>query len=69
MDRRRRIGMVTMMIVIFVRRTIMMIIMIMIIIDDGNLYQVVLLDHGMYRRLHESFRRSYCNLWKAFMTR
>jgi len=28
MDRRRRIGMVTMMIVIFVRRTIMMIIMI-----------------------------------------
>lgn len=32
-------------------------------------FQVVLLDHGMYRRLNETFRASYCNLWKAFMTR
>ena len=32
-------------------------------------FQVVLLDHGMYRRLDENFRISYCNLWKAFMTR
>lgn len=32
-------------------------------------FQVVLLDHGMYRRLSETFRHSYCQLWKAFMTR
>ncbi len=32
-------------------------------------YQVVLLDHGMYRRLSETFRYSYCQLWRAFMTR
>jgi aarF domain-containing kinase len=32
-------------------------------------FEVVVLDHGMYRRMNEKFRRSYCNLWKAFMTR
>ncbi|TFJ81782.1 hypothetical protein NSK_007030 [Nannochloropsis salina CCMP1776] len=32
-------------------------------------FEVVLLDHGLYRRLDESFRQSYCNLWKAFVTR
>lgn len=32
-------------------------------------WQVVVLDHGMYRRLREDVRRSYGSLWKAFMTR
>jgi len=32
-------------------------------------HQVVLLDHGMYRRLDPAFRLCYCNLWKAFLTR
>ncbi|CAM9439664.1 unnamed protein product, partial [Ectocarpus sp. 8 AP-2014] len=31
--------------------------------------QVVLLDHGMYRRLDPDFRLTYSKLWKAFMTR
>lgn len=31
--------------------------------------QVVLLDHGMYRRLEPDFRLTYSRLWKAFMTR
>lgn len=30
--------------------------------------QLVLLDHGMYRRLTPSFRRSYCSLWHALLT-
>ncbi|CAM9814234.1 unnamed protein product [Ectocarpus sp. 8 AP-2014] len=32
-------------------------------------HQVVLLDHGMYRRLDPDFRLTYSKLWKAFMTR
>eukprot|EP00611_Tribonema_gayanum_P025494 TRINITY_DN5810_c0_g1_i1.p1 TRINITY_DN5810_c0_g1~~TRINITY_DN5810_c0_g1_i1.p1 ORF type:complete len:579 (+),score=201.65 TRINITY_DN5810_c0_g1_i1:150-1886(+) len=32
-------------------------------------HQVVLLDHGMYRRLEPDFRLAYCRLWKAFLTR
>eukprot|EP00752_Nemacystus_decipiens_P004907 g4466.t1 len=32
-------------------------------------HQVVLLDHGMYRRLEPDFRLTYSRLWKAFMTR
>lgn len=32
-------------------------------------FEVVLLDHGLYRRLGETFRQSYCNLWKALMLR
>ncbi|CAM9109096.1 unnamed protein product [Pylaiella littoralis] len=32
-------------------------------------HQVVLLDHGMYRRLESDFRLTYSNLWKAFLTR
>jgi predicted unusual protein kinase regulating ubiquinone biosynthesis (AarF/ABC1/UbiB family) len=32
-------------------------------------HQVVLLDHGMYRRLDPDFRLTYCQLWKAFLTR
>ncbi|CAM9664002.1 unnamed protein product [Chrysoparadoxa australica] len=31
-------------------------------------HQIVILDHGMYRRLDGNFRHNYCNLWKAFMT-
>lgn len=27
--------------------------------------QVVLLDHGLYRRLDDAFRRDYCRLWQA----
>ena len=30
--------------------------------------QLVLLDHGMYRRLEPHFRRSYCALWQALLT-
>lgn len=30
--------------------------------------QLVLLDHGMYRRLDPNFRRSYCELWHALLT-
>eukprot|EP00127_Corallochytrium_limacisporum_P004931 Clim_evm5s195 gene=Clim_evmTU5s195 len=30
--------------------------------------QLVLLDHGLYRELEESFRYHYCRLWKALMT-
>ncbi|CAN0316469.1 unnamed protein product, partial [Phaeothamnion confervicola] len=32
-------------------------------------HEVVLLDHGMYRRLDPGFRHAYCRLWKAFVTR
>ncbi len=31
--------------------------------------KVVLLDHGMYRRLDPKLRTDNCKLWKAFMTR
>ena len=31
-------------------------------------HRLVLLDHGMYRRLEPSFRHSYCQLWKALLT-
>lgn len=30
--------------------------------------QLVLLDHGLYRDLTESFRRSYCRLWGALVS-
>ena len=30
--------------------------------------EIVLLDHGMYRRLDPSFRITYCNLWKGLLT-
>lgn len=29
--------------------------------------QLVLLDHGLYRRLTDSFRRDYCRLWQAII--
>jgi len=29
--------------------------------------QVVLLDHGLYRQLNDSFRRDYCRLWRALV--
>jgi aarF domain-containing kinase len=31
-------------------------------------HQVIILDHGMYRRLQSGFRSAYSELWKAFMT-
>lgn len=31
-------------------------------------HQLVLLDHGMYRRLDPQFRYAYCMLWKSFVT-
>jgi aarF domain-containing kinase len=31
--------------------------------------QLVLLDHGIYRELDDNFRRTYCDLWKAMLTR
>lgn len=33
-----------------------------------NRPQVVLLDHGLYRQLGDSFRRDYCRLWHALIT-
>ena len=35
----------------------------------GGGMQLVLLDHGMYRELGESFRRSYCALWVRLLSR
>ena len=29
--------------------------------------QIVLLDHGLYRQLNDSFRRDYCRLWRALV--
>lgn len=31
-------------------------------------FDIVLLDHGMYRRLDESFRSNYCKLWAGLVT-
>jgi len=31
-------------------------------------YELLLLDHGMYRRLEPAFRRAHCRLWKALLT-
>lgn len=36
-------------------------------IDNGP--QLVILDHGMYRRLTPTFRIAYCQLWQALLTR
>jgi aarF domain-containing kinase len=32
-----------------------------------NKPQIVLLDHGLYRELKDSFRRDYCRLWRALV--
>jgi len=32
-----------------------------------NSPQIVLLDHGLYRELKDSFRRDYCRLWRALV--
>jgi aarF domain-containing kinase len=34
-----------------------------------NKTQLVVLDHGMYRRLTPKFRVAYCKLWRALLTR
>jgi len=31
-------------------------------------FDIVLLDHGMYRRLGETFRSNYCTLWAGLVT-
>lgn len=31
-------------------------------------FDIVLLDHGMYRRLDERFRSGYCNLWAGLVS-
>jgi len=36
--------------------------------SDGR-GQLVVLDHGMYRRLSPRFRAGYCRLWKALLSR
>jgi aarF domain-containing kinase len=35
----------------------------------GGDFQLVILDHGMYRRLSPRFRVAYCRLWQALLTR
>ena len=34
---------------------------------DGSKPQIVLLDHGLYRKLDPTFRRAYCRLWRALV--
>ena len=36
--------------------------------NSSGEFDVVLLDHGMYRRLDEQFRSSYCQLWAGLVT-
>ena len=36
---------------------------------SGYGFELVLLDHGMYRRLEQPFRRAHCMLWKSLLTR
>jgi len=36
---------------------------------SGSAFQVVILDHGMYRRLDPAFRLAYCGLWQALLLR
>ena len=35
----------------------------------GRLHQLVLLDHGLYRRLPDPFRQQYCRLWLGILLR
>lgn len=35
--------------------------------SDPTKPQIVLLDHGLYRQLDDSFRRDYCRLWQSIM--
>ncbi len=35
----------------------------------GNPYQLVVLDHGMYRRFSLEFRKSYSELWRSLLLR
>ena len=37
--------------------------------SDPRDHQVVLLDHGMYRRIEPEFRIAFCNLWCSLLTR
>lgn len=38
-------------------------------LNRGNAYELVVLDHGMYRRLDPSFRENYCELWRSLLLR
>ena len=40
----------------------------MFVRKENGLEQLVLLDHGLYRELDESFRNTFCGLWKALLT-
>lgn len=35
--------------------------------QKGNDIKIVLLDHGLYSKLDESFRVDYCKLWMALL--
>lgn len=35
--------------------------------SNENLFELVLLDHGLYRELPESFRRNYAGLWQSLI--
>ena len=35
--------------------------------SKNGAFDLVLLDHGMYRRLNEDFRRNYCDLWAGLV--
>mmetsp|Transcript_19764 Transcript_19764/g.24072 ORF Transcript_19764/g.24072 Transcript_19764/m.24072 type:complete len:442 (-) Transcript_19764:39-1364(-) len=37
--------------------------------NKDPLYELVVLDHGMYRRLEPNFRRLYCQLWESLLLR
>ncbi|CAK9317890.1 unnamed protein product [Citrullus colocynthis] len=41
---------------------------ILVSVDNLNGFTLVLLDHGIYKRLDEEFRLNYCQLWKAMIT-
>mmetsp|Transcript_42548 Transcript_42548/g.68485 ORF Transcript_42548/g.68485 Transcript_42548/m.68485 type:complete len:399 (+) Transcript_42548:745-1941(+) len=34
---------------------------------NGEAYQLVILDHGMYRRFEPEFRTTYCQLWQSLL--
>ncbi|KAK3409516.1 hypothetical protein EUGRSUZ_J01633 [Eucalyptus grandis] len=35
--------------------------------EDSSGFSLVILDHGIYKRLDEQFRMDYCQLWKALI--
>lgn len=49
----------------------LLLVMVQVRVKPGTKHdaQLVVLDHGMYRRLSPSFRSGYCKLWKALVMR